>query len=119
MNVMTQAEGKMSKEALKITPNEELPPGRLRVTVADIGRVKERFIKDNLLLSLEEVGAILGKSPRVIHELVKDGFLILADGKAVKPGRRGAVATAGAKVTAASVEEYRRSIEVPPEKWGE
>lgn len=109
----------MNTEVVKITVNEPVVTSRQRVTLADIARVKEDFIKKNLLLSFEEAGAVLGKSARTIKDLVNDGKLILADENAIKPGRKGAACTAGSRVTAESVEKYRLSILVPAEKWGE
>jgi hypothetical protein len=90
---------------------EEMP--RIRITAAEIVEVKKAHILKNLLYSYEEAGQVLGKSVRVIQELVKDGKLIAADEAAAK-GRK--MSCAG-KVTAESLERYRNSILVSPDFW--
>lgn len=91
---------------------------RRRVPEAAISEVTRAFIKGNLVFSPEAAGQILGKSPRTILELVKDGKLIAADDKA-KMGKNGLRGSNGLQITAESIEEYRKSIIIPPEKWAE
>jgi hypothetical protein len=88
---------------------------RLKVTSAEIAEVKRRHIERNLLYSLEETGQVLGISVRAVQELVRDGELIAANRSAARGGK----VTSNVKVTAESLEIYRRSIIVPAAKWKE
>lgn len=95
---------------------EHMP--KVRVTLADINETKRQHIKQNLLYTPEEAGQILCKSARTILDLVKDGKLIAADGN-VKTGKNGLKGSPGMSITAESLEAYRQSIIIPPEKWAE
>ncbi len=90
---------------------EQMP--RTRITMADIAKVKEQHIKQNLLYTPDEAGQILSKSAQTILNLVKDGKLLAADECAAK----GKKASNGLRITAESLEVYRKSIIVSPESW--
>ena len=105
-----------TSEAIIISQCETIP--RLRVTVAEIQEVKRQHIKENLLYSPEEAMLILGISRRALFDLVREGKLEAADGKAKKVGASFA-GSSGLRVTAPSIEHYRKSIIIPPEKWNE
>jgi len=94
----------------------EMP--RLKVTAEEIQQVKRAHIERNLLYTPEEAGHLLGKSPRTVLDLVKEGRLVAADDKA-KRGKNGLSGSNGLRITATSVEEYRKSITIPPDKWNE
>lgn len=105
-------------EAIKIKQHQESGSQQLRVTMAEIAVVKRAFIERNMLLTLEEAGAIFGKSDRWAQERVADGSFIAADEYARK-GKNGSLqASKGIRVTIESVEEYRASIIIPAENWG-
>ena len=109
----------MQREAIKIKPNETDHPSRLRVTTAEISEVKRAFILRNLVLTLEDAGAIFGKSWQWARERLKDGSFIGADEFARK-GKNGELqASQGIRVTAESVESYRESILIDPQLWKE
>lgn len=97
----------------KVPETGEMP--RLRITSSDIAEVKERHILRNLLYSAEEAGQILGKKPRTILDLVRDGKLVAANEAAARGGK----VTSGIRITAESLEAYRQSIIIPPETWAE
>lgn len=85
-----------------------------KITAAEIAEVKRDHILKNLLYSPEEAGQVLGKSPRTIKDLVKDGKLIAADDSM----SRGKI-SCGYRVTAESLEAYRKSIIVDYENLSE
>jgi len=76
----------------------EMP--RLKITAADIERIKRQHILDNLSYSVTEAAKILGCSPRKIYILVDEGGL---DDANDTPGRRGTI------ITAISIERYQQS----------
>lgn len=97
-------------------PEQDMP--RLKVTMAEIAEVKRQHIKQNLLYTPDEAGQVLSKSARTVLDLVKDGKLIAADENA-KTGRGGLKGSTGLRITAESLEAYRQSIIVSPERWAE
>lgn len=84
---------------------EQVP--KIRVTAQDIQEVKRAHILRILMYTPEEAGQILGKSSRTILELVREGKLIAAG------------SNTGLRITAESLEAYRQSILIPPERWAE
>ena len=110
---------KATSEAIRIEQNENATAPKLRVTLAEISAVKRGFIERNMLLTLDEAGAIFGKSGRWALDRVKDGSFIAADEFARK-GKGGCLqASQGVRVTPESVEAYRKSIVISPELWHE
>lgn len=103
-------------EAIKIKQHEESGIQPLRVTLAEIAVVKRAFIERNLSFTLEEAGAIFGKSAKWALERVKDGVFIAIDEFARK-SETGLQASRCILVTGESIEEYRNSIKISPEKW--
>lgn len=103
-------------DAIKIKQNDEMP--RTRITLADIRDVKREHILRNLLYTPQEAGEVLGKSVNTILGLVKEGKLTAAD-EYIKPGKNGLVGSNSLRITAESLEAYRLSIVVKPEKWAE
>ena len=87
---------------------------RLKVTIAEITEVKRQFILENILLSGAEVAAILNVSERTVDELRNSGQIIAAN-KAAADKKKSA--TKGIRYTPESVQNYRKSILVPPEFW--
>jgi hypothetical protein len=104
------------KEAIRIEQNKDMP--RLRVTMADISEVKRRHILENLCYSPDEAGAIFGKSGKWALGRVKDGKLIAVDDGA-KEGENGLRPSQGIRITAVSVEAFRREYEIDPARWAE
>ncbi len=72
---------------------------RLKVTAADIERVKRQHILENLSYSVQEAANILGVQVRKIYMLVDEGKL---DDANDTPGRRGVL------ISALSVERYQQ-----------
>jgi|GEM_PF-5177001 len=72
---------------------------RLRVTSADIERVKRQHILENLSYSVTDAAGILGVKARKIYMLVEEGEL---DDANDTPGRRGTL------ITALSIERYQQ-----------
>jgi|GEM_PF-2785637 len=105
------------REAIAFKQREE-KPHLMQVTREEIDQVKRDFILANLSLSPDEVGAIFGKSGRWAIGKVKDGVFVAVDGDA-RPGENGLQASRGIRITAESVAEYRESIRISPERWGE
>lgn len=109
----------MSKQqqVVKVNIPEENTMPRTRITLAEITEVKRTFIKENLCLTLEEAGGILGVSPRTLLGWIKAGKheLEAVDESAAKTGK----ASSGIRVTAASVERCRLARLVPKDKWAE
>jgi len=86
-----------------------------RITRADIDEVKRRHILQNLLYTPVEASQLLAISVRQVFVLVEEQKLIAAnEGKA-----RNGKATRGTRITAESLEIYRRSITVTPDSWAE
>jgi hypothetical protein len=117
-------------EALKITQNET--PARTRVTVAETREERRRFIRENLLLSPEEAGEVLGVSGRTVIDWWKDTKnrrgeeerecpeegghgLVLVDDRVRREGKL----SAGARFTASSVEVCRRLRQASPDNLKE
>jgi hypothetical protein len=93
---------------------------RIKVTLGEINELKRRHIMENLCYAPEEAGAIFGKSGKWAIERVKDGKLVAVDENA-KPGKggKGLVASTGLRITAASIEAFRKEYEIAPGKWSE
>lgn len=93
---------------------------RIKVTLAEISAMKRQHIMENLCYAPDEAGAIFGKSGKWAIERVKDGKLLAVDENA-KPGRggKGLVASQGLRITAMSVEAFRKEFEIAPERWAE
>lgn len=106
------------REAIEVKQRPAaVPPGS--ITLAEIDAVKRSFIERNLSLSPDEVGAIFGKSGRWALSKVRDGVLVAIDGE-VRRGEDGSLqASRYVRITAESVEAYRRSIVIDPDRWGE
>lgn len=85
------------------------------ITRAEINEIKRRHILKNLLYSPVEASQVLAVSVRQVFVLVQEQKLIAANEGKKRTGR----ATRGTRITAESLEEYRRSIIIAPESWSE
>jgi len=94
------------------------PQPRMRVSLAEISLVKKQHILENLCYTPDEAGAIFGKSGKWAIERVKDGKLVAVDDNA-KKGKNGLHPSQGVRITALSVEAFRREFEIAPEMWRE
>lgn len=103
-------------KVVKTGPVEEMP--RLRVTMAEISEVKRNHILENLCYTLEEAGAIFSKGITWAKERLKNGEFIAVDENA-KKGKHGLQPSQGVRVTALSVEAFRKKFEIAPERWAE
>lgn len=111
----------MGAEAIRIKQNEEATP-RMRVSLLEIAAVKRQHILDNLCYTPDEAGAIFSKSNRWALERVKDGKLTAVDENAryaERGGKMALEASTGIRITAESVERFRKEYEIAPEKWSE
>jgi hypothetical protein len=75
----------------------EMP--RLKITAADIERIKRRHILENLSYSVVDAAQLLAVSVSKVYRLVDSGELVNGNDT---PGRRGTV------ITALSIESYSR-----------
>ena len=98
-------------------PNEE-PLQKTRITLAEISEVKRLHILGCLCYTPEEAGAVFGKGAKWAIERVKDGKLIAVD-ENVKKGRNGLQPSQGVRITADSIQMFRKEYEIAPEKWAE
>jgi len=91
---------------------------KIKVTMTEINAMKRQHIMENMCYAPEEAGAIFGKSGKWAIERVKDGKLVAVDENA-KPGKggKGLVASQGLRITALSVEAFRKEFEIAPERW--
>lgn len=108
------------EEPIKVIQHEQ--PPRTRVTLVEIAEVKRDFILRNLSLTLTEAGAIFSKGDKWALERVKDGDFTAVDEnvKIVDKGSRKVIqASQGIRVTAVSVEAFRKRYEIEPERWAE
>lgn len=109
---------KQPREAIEVRQNSPAP-SPCAITGSDIQTVKRSLVERLLTFSPEEAGAIFGKSARWALDKVKDGVLIAVDGEAKKSTDGTLQASRFIRITAESVESYRQSITVSPEKWAE
>ena len=72
-----------------------------KITRADVERIKEKFILDNMLMEVCDVALLLGRSVKTVFRLIEEGELAKAN------GRNGSGRT---MVPAWSVEKYRIKI---------
>lgn len=72
---------------------------RLKITNADIERVKRQHILENLSYSVVEAAKMLGCSVRKVYRLIDSGDLVSGNDT---PGKQGTV------ITALSIEKYNK-----------
>jgi hypothetical protein len=83
-----------------------------------VNAIKQECPHQSVCYSPEEAGAIFGKSGKWAIERVKEGKLVAVDDN-VKKGKNGLQPSQGIRITAVSVEKFRREFEIAPEKWAE
>lgn len=79
-----------------------------KITLAEIDEVKRQVILKALSFDVKTTAAILGYSERKVLDCVKDGNLTA---RSDNPGRKGYL------ITASSIMDYAKDIEIPEEFW--
>lgn len=102
---------------MEITANNKK---QITVTLAEISAVKKQHIMENLCYSLREAGAIFGKGEKWAKDRVKDGKLIAVDENAKQSKQGGGLLPSqGIRVTAVSIEAFRKEYEIASDRWAE
>jgi hypothetical protein len=81
------------------------------VTKPEVSAVKSHYITSNLTISPEEFAAIFGRGVKWALERMRDGSVVVLDEYA-KRDDGGVRFSKSARVCAASVQEYRQSLQV-------